>query len=170
MSLSTLNPPTATMSTYYRSLLVLYVAHFSEYSRLAEYILVPNLPHEAFANFEIIAFWSLPLEIRDMIYELLLVKDNPIPILSPRKKNVINEEFTSKHFSCLLRVNKRFNAEASKMFYSKNRWVVGHGHWHSTRWTNEHALKEFNRRVPGQNRACIKEVYLEISYSNVYSQ
>ena len=112
---------------------------------------------------------KLPIEIRDLIYELLLVKDAVIQILSPRRKNVTNREFTSKQFSCLLRVNKQVNAEASRTFYRKNQWVVGHGAWGSKQVPNLHALQEFHRRVPVQNRACIKEIFLEIDYATVYA-
>jgi hypothetical protein len=109
-----------------------------------------------------LSFWSLPPEVRNMIYSLFVIDDKPLPIQSPRRRNVINKELTNKNFGRLLCVNKQFNAEASAMFYSKNTWVVGNGAYGLTIQTNEHGLKMFNSRVSAQNKACIKKIIMEI--------
>jgi hypothetical protein len=97
-----------------------------------------------------------------MAYALLVIKDKPIPILSLRRKNVVNNEFTSKDLVTLLRINKQINTEASALFYSRNTWVTGNGKWGSRRAVNGHALRAFISRVPKRNIAQIKNVIFEI--------
>jgi predicted ATPase len=97
-----------------------------------------------------------------MVYDLCLTKRHAIPIYSPRRKGALNKEFTSKDLAALLRVNKKFNVEASESFYSKNTWVIGNGVWGSTTQTNLHALQKFYQRVPASNRMHIKDVIIEI--------
>lgn len=107
-------------------------------------------------------FWSLPPEIRNMIYALVVIDDKPLRIFSPRRKYVVNKELTNKNFGRLLCVNKQFNAEASAVFYAQNIWVVGNGGWGLTTQTNEHALKKFTSRASAENKACIKKIIMEI--------
>lgn len=107
-------------------------------------------------------FLSLPPEIRNTIYELLLIKDEPIYICSPLRKHAVNRELTSTSFSMLLRLNKQINAEASTIFYSKNEFVLGNGAWGSTSLPNAHGLKAFLDRVPNKYLACITEVTVEV--------
>jgi hypothetical protein len=97
-----------------------------------------------------------------MVYALLVIKDKPIPIFSPRRKNFVNDEFTSKDLVTLLRINKQINTEASAIFYSKNTWVTGKGKWGSRGAVNGHALRAFISRVPKRNIAQIKNVIFEI--------
>lgn len=95
-------------------------------------------------------------------HRLILIKEDPIPIYSPRSKRCLNGELTSRNFMRLLLVNKQVAAEASIIFYSKNIWVVGNGAWSSTMETNEHALIAFNERIPNRYKACIKSIKFEI--------
>jgi hypothetical protein len=107
-------------------------------------------------------FLTLPPEIRNMIYCLLLIKPHPILICSPRRKHVVNQELTSENFGCLLRINKQVNIEASTIFYSKNQFVVGNGSWASKKFANVHALKAFLSRVPRKYIAHITNVVVEV--------
>ncbi|KAE9367071.1 hypothetical protein N431DRAFT_385248 [Stipitochalara longipes BDJ] len=104
---------------------------------------------------------SLPPEIRNNIYDLLIVHDWPIPIASPRKKHVLRRQAHS-NFACLLRVNKQINLEAKTMFYARNEFIIGNGHWGSTTQANVQALKEFIRRVPKYCVSHIQNVALDI--------
>jgi hypothetical protein len=97
---------------------------------------------------EFIYFTRLPPEIRNSIYELLLVNEHPIPITSPRKKHAVKKEPPKTNFARLLRVNKQLNAEAKTVFYSLNSFVVGNGPFGLTTEENLHALRAFITRVP----------------------
>jgi hypothetical protein len=104
----------------------------------------------------------LPPEIRNTIYELLVIKNDPILVCSPRRKHVVNREFTSRSFAALLRLNKQINAEASTIFYAKNRFVFGNGTWGSTSVPNAHGLKAFLDRVPKKYLVRIEDVLVEV--------
>jgi hypothetical protein len=91
---------------------------------------------------------ALSPEIRNTVYDLLVMHDEPIPIASPRKKHILKKQKHS-NFASLLRVDKQFNQEAKTLFYARNTFVMGNGHWCSTVQANVQALKEFIRRVPG---------------------
>jgi len=110
-----------------------------------------------------IYFTRLPPEIRNHIYELLLVNEHPIPITSPRKKHAVKKEPPKTNFARLLRVNKQFNAEAKTVFYSLNSFVVGNGPFGLTTQENLHALRAFISRVPGICISRISQVHFEIN-------
>jgi len=110
-----------------------------------------------------IYFTRLPPEIRNHIYELLLVNEHPIPITSPRKKHAVKKELPKTNFGRLLRVNKQFNTEAKTVFYSLNSFVVGNGPFGLTTQENLHALRAFISRVPGICISRITQVYFEIN-------
>jgi hypothetical protein len=110
-----------------------------------------------------IYFTRLPPEIRNNIYELLLVNEHPIPITSPRKKHAVKKELPKTNFGRLLRVNKQFNAEAKTVFYSLNSFIVGNGPFGLTTQENLHALRAFISRVPGVCISRISEVHFEIN-------
>jgi hypothetical protein len=95
-------------------------------------------------------FTRLPPEIRNSIYELLLVKKGFISISSPRNRRKKVRPRTN--FGCLLRVNKQINSEAKTIFFARNTFCVGNGWWGSRGEANLHALKAFISRVP---KACI---------------
>jgi hypothetical protein len=95
-------------------------------------------------------FTRLPPEIRNNIYELLLVKEGCIAITSPRNRR--KKVPPKTNFGCLLRVNKQINSEAKTIFFSRNKFAIGNGRWGSREQVNLHALKAFTSRVP---KACI---------------
>jgi len=99
-------------------------------------------------------FLSLPPEIRNNVYELLVIKEDPIRVCSPR--------YAPSSFSVLLRLNKQINTEASTLFYCKNRFILGNGPWGSTSLANAHGLKAFLKRVPKKYLAHITDVVVEI--------
>ena len=68
----------------------------------------------------------------------------------------------------LLRLNKQINAEASTIFYSKNKFVLGNGAWGSTSLPNVHGLKAFLGRVPNKYLAHITEVTVEVHCRKYY--
>jgi hypothetical protein len=110
-----------------------------------------------------IYFTRLPPEIRNHIYELLLVNEHPIPITSPRKKHAVKKELPKTNFGRLLRVNKQFNTEAKTVFYSLNSFVVGNGPFGLTTQENLHALRAFITRVPAICVRRITRVHFEIN-------
>jgi hypothetical protein len=116
---------------------------------------------------EFIYFTRLPPEIRNDIYELLLVNEHPIPITSPRKKHAVKKEAPKTNFARLLRVNKQFNAEAKTVFYSLNSFVVGNGPFGLTTEENLHALRAFITRVPAICVRRITRVHFEINVMQV---
>nr|POF22057.1 hypothetical protein CFP56_36144 [Quercus suber] len=63
-------------------------------------------------------FLDLPCEIRNMIYELVLLHEDPIELwrLEPRRRQQFDIE--------ILRVNKTIYREASPMFYGQNRFEL----------------------------------------------
>ena len=63
-------------------------------------------------------FTRLPPEIRNHVYELLLVSQDHIKINSPRNRR--KQQPPRTNFGRLLRVSKQINAEAKTIFYSLN--------------------------------------------------
>jgi hypothetical protein len=112
---------------------------------------------------EFIYFTRLAPEIRNHVYELLLINEHPISITSPRKKRAVKKELPKTNFGRLLRVNKQFNAEAKTVFYSLNSFVVGNGPFGLTTQENLHALRAFISRVPGICISRISQVHFEIN-------
>ena len=104
-------------------------------------------------------FTSLPPEIRNMIYSLLLIQDSPISICSPRRW-IMNERSTTPtaSFHNLMFVNKQIHAEVYTAFFSLNTFSIGNGDYGSSRETNVHGLKSFIRRVPAQYIRCISRL------------
>jgi hypothetical protein len=45
---------------------------------------------------------GLPPEIRNNIYDLLIVHDAPVAVASPRKKHVMKKQLDHSNFACLL--------------------------------------------------------------------
>ena len=68
-------------------------------------------------------FFSLPREIRDQIYELVLLQQDPIDYRKDRDIWCIRPQLTPE----LLRVNKTIHREASSMFYSQNHFDLTAG-------------------------------------------
>jgi hypothetical protein len=115
-------------------------------------------------------FTSLPPEIRNMIYSLLLIQGSPIPICSPRRW-VMNEHSTTPtaSFHNLMLVNKQIHAEVYTAFYSYNTFSIGNGDYGSSRETNMHGLKSFIRRVPAQYIHYISKLTILTYLRKMYS-
>jgi polysaccharide deacetylase 2 family uncharacterized protein YibQ len=92
-----------------------------------------------------------------MIYSLLVIEiGSQIPIDTPQRATAHKKELHSR--ANLLGVNRQINEEVMSVFYSKNIWIVGNGHWGSRRMPNLQALRMFVSKVPRQNIAQIKSV------------
>lgn len=115
-------------------------------------------------------FTSLPPEIRNMIYNLLLVQHSAIPICSPRRLWAMNRNSTTAtaNFFRLILVNKQIHNEACTLFYSLNSFIIGNGNYGSSMETNIHALKSFTRRVPAQYIACISRLTILMYLRNIF--
>jgi hypothetical protein len=78
-------------------------------------------------------FTTIPTEIRNKIYKLVLVRDEAVTISSPRGigqtalRRTLRKQKYSKAAS-LLMVNKQINIEAKTVFYGHNTFVVGNTH------------------------------------------
>jgi hypothetical protein len=106
-------------------------------------------------------FTHLPPEIRNAIYERLLV-NRRIAITSPRNRRKKVPPRTN--FGCLLRVNKQIHAEAKTIFYARNTFIVGNGRWGSREEANLHALQAFTSRVPKPCIALITKIEINMYF------
>jgi hypothetical protein len=104
-------------------------------------------------------FTAIPPEIRNKIYKLVLIKNKPIIITSPRKKYQLKQKYPNS--ASLLMVNKQIYAEAKFLFYSLNEFVIGNEHWGSTIFANLHGLQAFISRVPKDCLEHIRKVHFE---------
>lgn len=101
----------------------------------------------------------IPLEVRLMIYEFLVIDwGRPIFIDRPKRLTAQTRELYARNLAAVAGVNKQINAEVMMVFYSKNVWAVGNGPYGSTSITNAQALKRFISTVPRQNLAQIRKV------------
>lgn len=107
-------------------------------------------------------FLSLPPEIRNEIYSLLVVSPKPIRICSPRSKHQIKKTINPSNFCQLLCVNKQINAESAMMFYAVNTFTIGNGPFGSKSITNLHAFQAFIKRVPANHLGGIRRVDIEL--------
>ncbi|KAE8445714.1 hypothetical protein EG329_012893 [Mollisiaceae sp. DMI_Dod_QoI] len=69
---------------------------------------------------------ALPPEIRNQVYHILLVKEGPIPIRSPRHRT-FKDLHNSNARGSILYVNKQIHHEAIRIFYAYNSFIVGNG-------------------------------------------
>jgi len=106
-------------------------------------------------------FTRLPPEIRNAVYELLIV-NRKIAIASPRNRRKKVPPRTN--FGCLLRVNKQIHAEAKTIFYARNTFILGNGRWGSREEANLHALQAFTSRVPKDCIALITKIEINIYF------
>ena len=107
------------------------------------------------------SFMTLPPECRDMIYHPLLVQEVPIRIASPRSRTLRDLMFSSARAS-ILYVNRQIHAEAIRLFYSANTFVVGNGPVDSTQHENEQGLISFVNHVPSHLVTSITKITLVI--------
>jgi hypothetical protein len=113
---------------------------------------------------------TFPPEIRNKIYDLLLIHDEPIPIACPRKKKK-NHWWRRKkkqgqehhtYFASVLRVNKQISLEAKTIFYARNTFIVSTGIGRSETQANHHGFAEFGKRVPKHCLALITRIELDM--------
>lgn len=103
---------------------------------------------------------SFPPEVREIIYECLLIERNPLTISQRRTK--LDSSFL--HLSPL---SKNLNQEINAFFFRKNTFHIG-DHTQSYISPSARGLKSFLRRVPKQSLACIKKLHLTITFSELH--
>lgn len=108
-------------------------------------------------------------EIRNEIYDLLVVREEPILIASPRKikrkcfwRKLKTQTQRHTNFASLLRVGKQISREAKTVFYARNTFIIGSGRYGSTRQANIHGFRNFIVRVPKHCLALIRRVELDL--------
>ena len=128
-----------------------------------QYVLNPSEPQYTVATWSTtFKFLSLPPEIRNMIYIILLINEISIPIASPHRKQRREKRRDRTYFACLLRVNRQINEEAKTIFYGSNTFAIGNGRWGSKEHPNLHGLKKFTARVPKPCIRLIQHIELEV--------
>ncbi|TGO24010.1 hypothetical protein BPAE_0114g00040 [Botrytis paeoniae] len=129
---------------------------------------------------------DLPLEIRQIIYKYVLVKENRIEIVSPldtlsRSHPQRRKRKPPKGATSLLQVNKAIHHDAAQYFYENNHFVIRlsvnalhrldtftYTEKSITR-ANNHGFRCFLTRVPRFYVSCIKELTILISFALDYS-
>jgi hypothetical protein len=110
-----------------------------------------------------ITFTSLSLDIRLMIYELVLEGGFTVKITSLRG----NFESKATKVSCttdrraLLLANKQTSAEVASVFYKTNSFLMGNGFFGSRSQANLHGLRSFISRVPSEHISHITTVAVD---------
>lgn len=69
-------------------------------------------------------FTTIPPEITNEIYKLILLRDGDLVVTSPQKRGK-RQTKRSPPAASLLRVNKQINAEAKTIFFGYNTFVLG---------------------------------------------
>jgi hypothetical protein len=95
-------------------------------------------------------FFSLSLEIRNMIYGIVLLSSNPILVISSRlmkdeDRKRYDPNSTITH--ALMQANQQVYLEASQVFYSINTFKFGSKHYGSFQDENLHGLRAFIKRT-----------------------
>jgi hypothetical protein len=110
-----------------------------------------------------ITFTSLSLEIRLMIYELVLEGGFTIKIASPKRnfKRETTKVSCSTDRRALLLVNKQTSAEVASVFYKTNSFLMGNGFFGSRSKANLHGLRSFISRVPSEHISHITTVAVD---------
>ncbi|TGO13596.1 hypothetical protein BTUL_0067g00390 [Botrytis tulipae] len=129
---------------------------------------------------------DLPLEIRQLIYKYVLVKENRIEIVSPldtlsRSHPERRERQPPKGATALLEVSKAVHHDAAQYFYQNNHFVIRisvNALLHrldkftltekSITRANNHGFRCFLNRVPRFYISCIKELTILISFAFEY--
>ena len=91
-----------------------------------------------------IGFLSVPIEVRSMIYYLLLAKDDKVSIESDFVRNPHLPSVTN-HITSIVRVNKQISDEALPILYSSQVFRIGNGF--RSRHPDDDALKMFIKTV-----------------------
>lgn len=102
---------------------------------------------------------AVPPEIRSEIYRLLLVRKEPIPISTPRRRTFKELLFSDARGS-ILYVNKAIHSEAIRIFFEYNTFVVGNGT--GTDEASLSGLKAFVTYIPAALIATISHIHLHV--------
>jgi hypothetical protein len=103
-------------------------------------------------------FTKLPPELRNMIYELVLIRSSPFEICSPRRKKLST---TKQPFFALLLANKQLYNEGSYILFSRNIFSFSNEDYGSTTLPNVHGMLAFIKRIPPQLLSLIRRIELE---------
>jgi hypothetical protein len=112
-----------------------------------------------------ITFLALPLEIRNKIYHLVLSRERPVRICSPRRSPT-TKAIWFKSTTGILYVNKQIHAEAFRVFICSARFSIGNGMYRSSGDVNLHAFKSFLAHVPRSHISLISEINLIVYKGN----
>lgn len=108
-------------------------------------------------------FASLSLEIRHMIYKLVLEGGFTVKTTSARKKferKATKVSCTSDRRALSL-TNKQTSTEIASVFYKTNSFLVGNGFFGSRSDANLHGLSSFASRVPSEHMSHITTVAVD---------
>ncbi|THV51486.1 hypothetical protein BGAL_0109g00130 [Botrytis galanthina] len=129
---------------------------------------------------------DLPLEVRQMIYQYVLVKESRVEIVSPldtlsRSHPERRKRQPPKGATALLEANKTVHHDAAQYFYQNNHFVIriSVNALHrldkftltekSITRANYHGFRCFLTRVPRFYISCIKELTILISFAFEYA-
>jgi hypothetical protein len=100
-------------------------------------------------------FTTLPQEIRDQIYGLLLVRPRAICITSPKAKPAYIANFFPTEFTSITLVSRKIHNETASIFYSLNIFKVGNGQWPQPNLSGFQALV---LHIPARHLSLIRKV------------
>jgi len=103
-------------------------------------------------------FTKLPPELRNMIYELVLICSSPFEICSPRRKT---PSTTKRPLFALLLANKQLYNEGSYILFSRNIFLFSNLDYGSTTLPNIHGMLAFIKRIPPQRLSLIANIRLD---------
>jgi hypothetical protein len=103
-------------------------------------------------------FTKLLPELRNMIYELVLICSSPFEICSPRRKT---PSTTKQPFFALLLANKQLYEEGSYILFSRNIFLFSNLDYGSTTLPNIHGMLAFIKRIPPQRLYLIANIQLD---------
>jgi hypothetical protein len=107
-------------------------------------------------------FFSLPAELRNMIFSHLLIRPHAIQICSPSKHGMRGRKYRVNRSEPLFGVNKEMHEGASYYFFSQNTFMLGNGMYGSSSVPNLHGLRAFFRRVPARHVRYITKLKMTI--------
>lgn len=102
---------------------------------------------------------AVPPEIRSEIYRLLLIRKEPIPISTPRRRTFKELLFSDARGS-ILYVNKQIHSEAIRIFFEYNTFIVGNGT--GVDEASFLGLKAFVTYIPAAIIASISHIHFHI--------
>ena len=98
-------------------------------------------------------FLNLPAEIRNIIYDLVLVKAKPISVTDSQSVHTPAGIKRGVKQPSLLRVCRAIRAETLSVFYSGNNFTIGLSDYYGMDWLQD---------MPRSNRALVKSVLIPV--------